>query len=42
MVFEKNFFLSFFHYKSMVANGPQAMASLGSRGLIGRIYLGDH
>ena len=42
MVLEKKIFLSFFHYKSMVANGPRAMASLGARGLIGRIYVWDH
>ena len=38
---EENFF-SFFHYKSMVANGPWGVASLGPWDLIGRIYLGDH
>ena len=26
----------------MGANDPQGMASLGPRGLIGRIYVGDH
>ena len=35
-------FLSFSHYKSMGANYPQGMASLNPRGLIGRIYVGDH
>ena len=35
-------FLSFSHYKSMGANDPWSMASLGSRGLISRIYVGDH
>ena len=44
MVSEKKIFLSFSHYtcKSMGANDPQVMASLGPRGLIGRIYVGDH
>ena len=36
------FFLSFSHYKSMGANDPQGVANLGLRGLIGRIYVGDH
>ena len=35
-------FLSFSHYTSMGANDPQGVASLGPRGLIGRIYVGDH
>ena len=35
-------FLSFSHYKSMGANDPRDMASLDSRGLIGRIYVVDH
>ena len=35
-------FFSFSHYKSMGANDPWGMASLGPRGLIGRIYAGDH
>ena len=34
--------LSFFHYKSMGANDPWGMASLDPRGLICRIYVGDH
>ena len=42
MVSEKKIFLSFSHYKSMGDNDPQGMASLGPRGLIGRIYVGDH
>ena len=41
MVSEEDF-LSFSHYKSMGANVPRGMASLGPRGLIGRIYVGDH
>ena len=35
-------FLFFSHYKSMGANDLQGVASLDPRGLIGRIYLGDH
>ena len=42
MVSEKKIFLSFFHYKSMGANNPRGVARLGPRGLIGRIYVGDH
>ena len=34
--------LSFSHYKSVGANEPRGVASLGPRGLIGRIYVGDH
>ena len=41
MVSEKKI-CKFFHYKSMGANNPRGMASLGLRGLIGRIYVGDH
>ena len=40
--FREEDFSSFSHYKSMGANDPQGMASLGPRGLIGRIYVGDH
>ena len=32
----------FSHYKSMGANDPRGMASLGPRGLIGRIFVGDY
>ena len=35
-------FFSFSHYKSMGANFLRGIASLGPRGLIGRIYVGDH
>ena len=42
MVSEKKIFLRFSHYNSMGANDPQDAASLGPRGLIGRIYVGDH
>ena len=41
MVSEK-IFLSFSHYKSMGANDPRGMASLGPRGLIGRIYVREN
>ena len=34
--------LSFSHYKSMGANDPWGVASLGPRGLIGTIYVADH
>ena len=40
--FREEAFLSFFHYKSMGANDPRGVASLDPRGLIGRIYKGDH
>ena len=42
MVSEKKIFLRFSHYKSMGANDSRGVASLGPRGLIGRIYVGDH
>ena len=42
MVSEKKIFLSFSHYKTMGANDPLSMGSLDPRGLIGRIYVGDH
>ena len=38
--FRGEFFFS--HCKSMRANDPRGVASLGPRGLIGRIYVGDH
>ena len=41
MVSEKKIF-GFSHYKSMGVNDPSGMASLDPRGLIGRIYVGDH
>ena len=34
--------LVFLQFQSMGANDPQDVASLGPRGLIGRIYVGDH
>ena len=40
--FREGFFLSFSHYMSMGANDPRDVASLGPRGLNGRIYVGDH
>ena len=42
MVSEKKIFLSFSHYKTMGANDTQGVASFGPRGLIGRIFVGDH
>ena len=42
MVSEKKIFLSFSHYKSMGATDPWGVASLGLRGLIGKIYIGYH
>ena len=35
-------FLSFSHYKSMGANEPRGVANLDLRGMVGRIYVGDH
>ena len=40
--FREEDFLSFSHYKSMEANDPRGVASLGLRVLIGRICVGDH
>ena len=41
--FREKDFLSFFsHYKSMGADNTWGVASLNPRGLIGRIYVGDH
>ena len=40
--FRKEDFESFCHYKSMGANEPRGVASLGPKGLIGRISVGDH
>ena len=34
--------LSFSHYKSLGANDPWGMANLDPRGMVGRIYVGDH
>ena len=42
MVSEEKIDLSFSHYKSMGANDPRGVASLGPRGLIDRIHVGDH
>ena len=42
MLSEKNIFLFFYHYKTLGANDPRGGASLDPRGLIGRIYIGDH
>ena len=40
--FREEDFLSFSHYKSMGVNEPRSMANLDPRGMIGRIYVGDH
>ena len=40
--FREEDFLRFSHYKSIGANDPREVASLGHRGLIGRIYVGGH
>ena len=42
MVSEKKIFKAFLHYKSMETLNPGGGSSLDPRGLIGRIYLGDH
>ena len=42
MVSEKKIFLCFSHLKSMGVHDPQGVASVDPRGLIGRIYVGDH
>ena len=41
--FREEDFLSFFpHYKSIGANELRGEASVDPRGMIGRIYVGDH
>ena len=35
-------FLRFFHYKSMGANELRGVANFDPRGMVGRIYVGDH
>ena len=40
MVSEKTIIFS--HYKSMGANDPRGVANLDPRGMVGRIYVGDH
>ena len=44
MVSEKEIFFLFFffHYKSMEANEPRGTFSVDPRGMVGRIYVGDH
>ena len=34
--------LSVSHFKSMGANEPQGVANLDPKGMVGRIYVGDH
>ena len=40
--FRKEDFLSFSHYTSMGANDPRGVTNLDPRGMVGRIYVGDH
>ena len=40
--FREEDFVSFSHYKSMGPNGTRGVANLDSRGIVGRIYVGDH
>ena len=40
--FREEDFFKFSHFKSMGANEPWGGASLDTRGLIGRIYVGEH
>ena len=40
--FREENFLSISHYKSMGANEPPGVANLDTRGMVGRIYVGDH
>ena len=40
--FREEDFLSFSHFKSMGANDPRGVANLDPRGMVGRIYEGDH
>ena len=35
-------FLGLSHFKSMEANDPQGMANVDPKGMVGRIYVGDH
>ena len=39
---EEDFYIFVFHYKSVGANDLRSEASLDPRGLIGKIYVGDH
>ena len=40
--FREDFFLVFSHYKSMGDNEPHGVANLYPRGMVDRIYVGDH
>ena len=40
--FREEDFLSIPHYKSMGANEPRGVASFDPRGMVDRIYVGDH
>ena len=40
---ERRIFIKFFsHYKSMETLDPQRRASFDPRGMVGRVYVGDH
>ena len=40
--FREDDFLRFSYFKSMGANEPWGVANLDPRGMVGRIYVGDH
>ena len=40
--FREEDFLGFSHYKSMGVYDPRGMANLEPRGMVSRIYVGDH
>ena len=42
MVSEKKIFVSFSHCKSVGANDSRGVADLDRRGMVGRIFVGDH
>ena len=39
---KKIFLVFFFHYKSAGANDHQGIANLNPKGMVGRMYVGDH
>ena len=38
----QRFLKTIFYYESMGANDPHGVATLDPRGMVGRIYVGDH
>ena len=42
MVSEKKIFIKFFPWNVYGANDPRDVANLDPRGMVGRIYVGDH